>query len=136
MAKHENDSNRVCTALIVDESDNILMGQRNDNSLFTIPGGHAEKGECPYACMARELKEETGLDAECLEIIKVSYKKEKNLMIYVFKVKIDPAQSVDVSSDPDKECDFWHYKDPNEVKDELHVPIEDNCALKCWIDSK
>jgi len=130
MAKER--TKRVAVCLVKDWQDNVLMGKRNDNDLWTNPGGHLDKGECPYVGAIRELKEETGLDATDTKLVKVG--KDGDMMIYVFEVTVDPEQKVDVSKDPDKECDDWEYKDPNEVKDKLHVSIEKNMLLKYWID--
>lgn len=126
---------RVSIALIRDHKDDILFGLRGDVNKFTNPGGHLEEGECPYAGCVRELKEETGLDAVDIKMAKVSYVKEKNIMVYVFEVKIDPDQKIDPSEDPDKECAIWAYMDPNDIVDQLHVPLEDNVVLKYWANS-
>lgn len=124
---------RVAICLLRDWKDDVLMGKRNDNGLWTQPGGHLDKGECPYAGAMRELKEETGLDALDTELVKVC--KNDNIMVYVFEMKVDSEQEIDVSGDPDKECDGWEYTDPNEIKEELHVPIEKNALLKYWMEN-
>jgi 8-oxo-dGTP pyrophosphatase MutT (NUDIX family) len=124
---------RVACCLIRDWKDDLLMGKRNDNGKFTQPGGHLDKGECPYLGCIRECKEETGLDAIDTKLVKV--RKNGDVMVYVFEVKVDPDQLVDASKDPDKECDDWEYMDPNEVSDNLHVPVEHNIVLKYWMDS-
>lgn len=126
-------SNRACMALIVDENDNVLVGQRNDTGKWTMPGGHAEKGEDAHICMYRELKEETGLDAVDMTICKLV--KKGKMFVYVFKVKIDPDQKIDVSGDPDNEVSDWEFKDPNEIVEELHVPLKENTVLQCWMES-
>lgn len=124
---------RVSVCLIRDWQDNILMGKRNDNQKYTNPGGHCEDGECAYQACIRECKEETGLDAVDTKLVKVSM--NGNIMIYVFEVKVDLEQEIDTSQDPDNECDSWEYVDPNDVRDELHVPIQDNILLKYWINN-
>ena len=128
-------SKRVAICYITDENDNILMGMRNDCSLYTIPCGHVENGEDPYEGAARELKEETGLDAIDIKMIGCKIEPKKNIMLYLFKVKIDPSQTIDTTRDPDQECDMWFFMDPNDVKEELHVPVEENIALKYWIEN-
>lgn len=131
MAKQK--TKRVACCLIRDWKDDILMGKRNDNDKWTTPGGHLDKGECPYEGAIRELKEETGLDCLDCKLVKVS--RERKMMIYVFEIKVDLDQKIDCSQDPDKECDDWEYVDPNEVKEELHVPMEHNAVLKYWIEN-
>ena len=124
---------RVACCLLRDWKDDILMGKRNDNNLFTQPGGHLDKGECPYMGAIRELKEETGLDATDTQLVKVC--KNENIMVYVFEMKVNPNQKIDVSGDPDKECDSWEYMDPNDVKEQLHIPLDKNAVLKYWIEN-
>jgi len=124
---------RVAICLVRDWKDDILMGKRNDNGLWTQPGGHLDKGECPYEGCIRELKEETGLDAIDAKMVKCI--KNEDVLVYVFECKVKLDQEVDVSGDPDKECDDWEYKDPNEIAEELHVPIEKNALLKYWIEN-
>lgn len=123
-------SKRIAIALVTNENDKILMGKRNDTDKWTMPAGHIEKGECPFMGMARELKEETGLDA--VDIKLVSCRMKNNMLLYVFKVEIDADQEIDTSGDPDKECDDWTYEDPFDHINELHVPADRNLALKYW----
>jgi len=132
MAPHHKQTKRVAICIITDENDNILMGKRNDSDKWTNPGGHAEDGEDIYLAAQRELKEETNLDATCIKMVKVHYVKEKNLMVYCFCVKVDPSQEMDTSNDPDKEFSELKYVDINDIKEELHVPLEHNVALKWW----
>ena len=125
-------SNRVAMALITDSNDDVLSGIRNDNGRWTVPGGHLEEGEDAFEGMARELKEETGLDAKKMSIARVT--KKGKMLVYVMRVEIDPNQTIDVSKDPDQECDAWMYKDPCDMVDNLHVELEDNTVLQAWMD--
>lgn len=127
-------SRRVCIALVTDSQDNILMGCRNDNNKFTMPGGHAEKGEDPYEAMMREFKEETGLEVADLKLVDSHWDKERNLLLYLFKVTPELGD-FDVSKDPDKEVNSWSYINPNYVVSDLHVPLEHNIALKYWMQN-
>jgi 8-oxo-dGTP pyrophosphatase MutT (NUDIX family) len=133
MSDYKNRSKRIAICLICDYKDDILMGCRNDNKTWTVPGGHIEVNEDPYEGAIRELKEETGLDVEDIKLVGSHWDREKGLLLYLFKVEPDPKQMIDVSDDPDEECDSWHFMDPNDVKDNLHVPIERNIALKYWM---
>jgi ADP-ribose pyrophosphatase YjhB (NUDIX family) len=59
------------TALVVDERDQVLMVQRADNGLWTLPSGIAEPGEeMAHAC-AREVLEETGVVVQVEELISI-----------------------------------------------------------------
>lgn len=126
---------RVAVAIIKDEKDNVLFGIRRDNGRFTNPAGHIEENEDPYHGVVRELKEETGLDATDVKLVRVGYKSHKGIMVYIFDVKVDNNQPIDPSKDPDKECLVWAYLDPNEIIDNLHVNLEENWGLHYWANS-
>lgn len=130
--KNKEDSNRIAIALVVDNFNNVLMGQRADNKLFTVPCGHIHIGECPFSGVIRELKEETDLDAETIKLVKVEFNKKKNLLLYLFEVQVDLDQKIEVKNDPDHEFIEAAFVDPNMVKDELTVPLKDNLAVKYW----
>jgi len=127
---------RVVVAYICNEYDELLMGRRNDNGKWTQPGGHVEKNECPVAAIAREVKEETGLNATNIQLLCARFsqdKKGKDILIYLFRVATEGT--IDTSNDPDQECPTWEFKDPIEVCNELHVPAEHNLALKYWFNN-
>jgi 8-oxo-dGTP diphosphatase len=58
----------LVTAGILTDGDRILVCQRRAGSRFGLkwefPGGKAEDGEAPEACLRRELFEELGIEAE------------------------------------------------------------------------
>ena len=95
--------NRVAICLITDIYDNILMGKRRDSKKFCCPAGGAEKKEDIHLAAVRELREETGLDAIEVKLVHVEYDPKKHIMLYLFKIIIDPNQKMDTSKDPDKE---------------------------------
>ena len=124
---------RVAIAFIKDKDGNILFGRRNDNNKYTNPGGHLHNGEDPYIGMVREIKEEAGLDAQSLKLIKTKFIPKSNILVYLFEVEVDPNQKIDVSKDPDKEVSHWEYLDPFYILNELHVPIERNTVIEHWV---
>jgi 8-oxo-dGTP pyrophosphatase MutT (NUDIX family) len=54
----------AASAVVVDQAGRILLHRRNDNELWSIPGGAMEVGERIADTAVREVKEETGLDAQ------------------------------------------------------------------------
>jgi len=129
----DKNTRRIAIALITNENDKVLMGKRNDDQKWSMPAGGIEKGECPFMGMARELKEETGLDAKNIELAKAKF--ENNMLLYLFKVEVDEEQEIDCSDDPDNEFETLNYEDPFEHIDELHVPAERNLAIKYWAEN-
>ena len=58
---------KTVTAAILRHDDRILLARRSDGSQagrWEFPGGKVEPGETDEACLARELREELGIDTE------------------------------------------------------------------------
>lgn len=85
----------VGTAIILNEKDEILIGQRPEGKdlagLWEFPGGKLEKGETIEQCIVREIKEE--LDVICevgdylMTVSKVYPHGEFKLMVYRAVIK-------------------------------------------------
>ncbi len=56
-------------ALLFNDQGEVLLAKRTDNGLWCIPGGHMELGETLAQCCSRELREETGLQAEVVSLV-------------------------------------------------------------------
>ncbi|SEL44890.1 ADP-ribose pyrophosphatase YjhB, NUDIX family [Ruminococcus sp. YRD2003] len=59
------------TVLVFNEKGELLLNLRSDTGDWGIPGGGKELGETLEECAVRELKEETDLDADALELVAV-----------------------------------------------------------------
>ena len=59
------------TVLVFNEKGELLLNLRSDTGDWGIPGGGKELGETLEECAVRELKEETDLDADALELMNV-----------------------------------------------------------------
>jgi ADP-ribose pyrophosphatase YjhB (NUDIX family) len=60
-------ANRIvpgASAVVLDEAGRILLHRRDDNELWSIPGGGMEVGERIAETVVREVREETGLEVE------------------------------------------------------------------------
>jgi 8-oxo-dGTP diphosphatase len=74
--------------IIFDNKKRVLLCHRKDHDLWNLPGGALEVGESVTDCAIREIKEETGLNAEILRLVGVYNKKEKNDLVFSFVCKI------------------------------------------------
>jgi 8-oxo-dGTP diphosphatase len=67
----------IVAAGIVIEGAKVLLSRRKQGThlegLWEFPGGKVEDGEDPRAALARELKEELGIDTEVGEIVDVTF---------------------------------------------------------------
>ena len=60
------------------------------NNQYDLPGGHLEPGEDLYDAMIREAKEELGIEIkrEAMQIVHIYHHFEKDMLKFIFKVKI------------------------------------------------
>jgi len=58
-----------CSVAAFDDAGRAVLIQRADNRRWALPGGYAEIGSPPSANALRELKEETGFDAELERLV-------------------------------------------------------------------
>lgn len=106
----------------------LLMGKRNDNGKWTMPGGHLHEGEEPVDGARRELKEETGLSPED-ELKLVDRRVRDGVEFFTFECKVDGTPTG--KGDPDKECSTWAFFDvengiPKGVNQNMAGPKKDN----------
>ncbi|WP_342265638.1 NUDIX hydrolase [Cardinium endosymbiont of Philonthus spinipes] len=71
-------------ALIVKNSQLLLVS--NDYKIWHTPGGHLEPSEMLPDCMVREVKEETGLDVQPIQIVYVADFFDKKYNIHKVEV--------------------------------------------------
>lgn len=74
--------------IIFNEKQEVLLCHRTDYDLWNLPGGRLEDGEAPWGGVVREIKEETGFDAEVVKIVGVSSKFGKNDIVFSFLCKV------------------------------------------------
>lgn len=77
---HDPIINVGATILIFNTNNELLLNLRSDTNTWGIPGGGKELNETLEECAIRELKEETNLDINDLELVTVLSGKE-----YYFK---------------------------------------------------
>ncbi len=90
---------------IYDKSDNfkgiVLIERKNPPYGFALPGGFVEYGESPEKAVLREIKEETGLDAEIVKQFKAYGDPDRDprfhtvTIVYILKAKGEPKASSD-----------------------------------------
>lgn len=75
-------------AAIFDEENRILFCHRTDYDLWNLPGGALEKKEAPWVGVVREVKEETGLDVEVMDLVHISNNPGKDDIVFLFTCKV------------------------------------------------
>jgi len=124
---------RVAT-VAVKRGNELLMGKRNDNGRWTLPGGHAEDGESMLQAAIRELAEESGIEVNHLSPMSDPVEVESGLTVQPFQLSVGDATPVSLDGDPDGEIERWEWVDvsdglPEDVAGNLHVPTDRNVAI-------
>lgn len=63
---------KLVSYVLLERDGKLLLGKRRNAfgaGCWSMPAGHIEHGESVMHCAARELKEETGLEAEAFEFV-------------------------------------------------------------------
>ncbi|PON35375.1 Nucleoside triphosphatase YtkD [Parasponia andersonii] len=123
---------RVVVMVFLLRGKTVLLGRRRrsiGDSYFCIPGGHLEFGESFDECARRELNEETGLEIEKIEFLKVTNnlfleepKKGHKVTILMRAVQRDPQQ-VPQNVEPDM-CDGWDWYEWDNLPQPLIWPLK------------
>jgi 8-oxo-dGTP pyrophosphatase MutT (NUDIX family) len=105
---------RVAAVAAFNADGKLLLGFRDDVSLWTCPGGHLEDGEQPARGAIRELYEEAGLTPKSLQYLGdglVKLTDTKVIRVYCFRAEIPSGQTPTGANDPDRECSEWRWVD-------------------------
>nr|AZL41240.1 nudix hydrolase [Datisca glomerata] len=123
---------RVCVVVYILKEKSVLLGRRLSSighSTFALPGGHLEFGETFEECAAREVKEETGLDIEKIELLTVTNnlfldqpKPSHYVTVFVRALLSDPQQ-LPQNLEPTK-CDGWDWYEWGKLPNPLFWPLE------------
>lgn len=112
LAKGEKNKKFVDIAVVILRDGNfILVGKRNKNGKWGLPGGRSEKGEDNKEVATRELEEETGLklkrdDLSLAGIREIEGTENKRIHIYTAKY---PGGEPTTEDDPDEEFKKWRW---------------------------
>jgi len=103
---------------IFDDENRLLLLKRKDNDKWTMPGGTMDFGESLADCAIREVKEETNLDIELVDIV---------------GIYTDPNILIEYSDgEVRQEFTVVYY---GEIAERLDVMIDDESKEFCWCDT-
>ena len=103
----------VCDILIRHRDGDFLLTRRDPNKkpypgcLEASAGGSALAGETPEEGARREMKEETGLEAETLEQISVTHRPGSKAVVYAYLAVVDCAKDAVVLQEGETVDYMW-----------------------------
>lgn len=105
--------NCAVSMLVLDETEeHILLIQQYGRQRWILVAGYVNRGETAEQALHRELMEEVGLEAESIRFNKSSYFEKSNSLIFNFKVKLKPGQTVK----PNWEIDAYQWYTLDEAR--------------------
>ena len=90
MAKAPNKAKTLSAGVIVYDGKKFVIGHATGGKHWDIPKGKIEPNEVAIAAAVRELKEETGIEADWRKLIHLGifeYKRDKDLSLYLLEVE-------------------------------------------------
>jgi len=127
MAANEKKRPYIGVAVIVIRQGRVLLGKRKNShgaGTWQFPGGHLEYGESIEACARRELKEETGLSIEKLQMGPFTndfFEKERKHYVTLFVIA-DQTRGDARVMEPDK-CERWDWFPWSQLPHPRFLPI-------------
>ena len=71
----------AASAVVVNDYGHLLLQRRTDNDYWSLPGGAMEVGESIAQTIAREVREETGLEVETTRLVGI-YSDPRHVIAY------------------------------------------------------
>ena len=71
----------AASAVVVNDDGQLLLQRRTDNDYWSLPGGAMEVGESIAQTIAREVREETGLEVETTRLVGI-YSDPRHVIAY------------------------------------------------------
>jgi 8-oxo-dGTP diphosphatase len=110
-----NRPRKLVMAGLLERDGAFLLARRPEGAhlagLWEFPGGKLEAGESPEQCLARELREELGLEAKVGEVFMVVFHRydDFDLLMLLYRCEAGPACPQALG------CSEWRWVRPSEM---------------------
>lgn len=74
--------------VIFNDDREVLLCHRRDYDMWVLPGGGMNRDETPWECVIREIREETGLQAEVVRLTGVYAKPPQENLVFTFLCRV------------------------------------------------
>jgi 8-oxo-dGTP pyrophosphatase MutT (NUDIX family) len=124
--QEETPKKEYADVILMNENDQVLFLERSDDTdiepnTLGLAGGKVEEGETPEEAAKRELLEETGMDVEELELVRVIENEDGSVSHYF---KADAPEVVDLSLSEEHTNHVWMGVD--EIKESDNIIFGNN----------
>jgi ADP-ribose pyrophosphatase YjhB (NUDIX family) len=128
----------VGVAAIVIKDDKILIGRdtRKGENLYSVPGGHWESGETLKECAAREVKEESSIICNNIQLISVFdfFREDKQKSYVTIGMKADYSSGVASDYLDEGRLEWNWYSSQEALKLNLFAP--DKILIERYLSNK
>lgn len=104
-------------AIIRDQDGRVLISRRSDSGWFNLPGGGVEPHESPSEGLAREVREETGLEVTIGRLVGLYAKPQKHEVVLTFEARVSGG-----ALQPSDEADLHEWVAPAELEQRQILP--------------
>jgi ADP-ribose pyrophosphatase YjhB (NUDIX family) len=118
-------------AVISDSAGRVLLCQQSQgHRLWGLPGGRIRTGESPVAAAIRDIREETGMETEIVDLVGIYQltgggKRLPDVLMYVFRGRADGGEAT--VNAPGRICRLsWH--DPRDLPEPTTATTRDALA--------